>query len=289
MAFDRRTHNASRRQEIESRLKSLNSACEVLTECKTSGVSALRCWQRGSRPERAPTDGIAIKVRYCRTVGARVTTHPLHQGSVTGRNRPPLPLGVRYRVAQAVSHKSQDVVGGVKCEVKTKGRMKSVDPARPANQDSTCIYEDSTCVMRTSEEPNPETHADSPSALLMLLVWIVRLRVLLRCEEVVVLWCVRRGFQPLTVVPPKRVSAWFFKDSDNSHSGQAVGEIIERVQLINCELPIRGQENGDNQIDYLRPNSFEVFCSGIVYKRSQALGTVSSCSRSIRQRGRCSL
>ena len=89
------------------------------------------------------------------------------------------------------------------------------------------------------------------------------------------------------MVPLKRVGAWFFKDSEDSHSGQAVEEIIERAQLINCELQIRDQENGDSQIDYLRPNCFEVSCSVIVYNRNQAPGTVSSCSsRSIQHRGR---
>ena len=96
-------------------------------------------------------------------------------------------------------------------------------------------------------------------------------------------------FQPLTVVPLKRVSAWFFKDSEDSHSGQAVEDIIERVQLINHELQIRAQENGDNQIDYLRPNCFEVSCIVIVYKRNQAPGTVSSRSGSNEQHRRYSL
>ena len=82
------------------------------------------------------------------------------------------------------------------------------------------------------------------------------------------------------------MSAWFFKDSEDSHSGKADVEIIKREQLIINELQIRAQENGDNQIDYLRPNCFEVSRSVIVYKRNQALGTVSSRSESTEQHRR---
>ena len=95
-------------------------------------------------------------------------------------------------------------------------------------------------------------------------------------------------FRPLTAVLT-RVSAWFFKDSEDSHSGKADVEIIKREQLIINELQIRAQENGDNQIDYLRPNCFEVSCNVIVYKRNQAPGTVSSRSRSNEQHRRESL
>ena len=135
-------------------------------------------------------------------------------------------------------------MGGVKCEVEKKGRMKRIDPARPANQCSTCICEDSTCVIETSEAPNPDPHADSPSALLMVLLWIVHLSgSSLEVKRWLCCGVCGWWFQPLTVVPLKRVSAWFFKDSDDSHSGQAVEELIERAQLMNCELQIRGQEN----------------------------------------------
>ena len=83
------------------------------------------------------------------------------------------------------------------------------------------------------------------------------------------------------VVRRKRVSAWFFKSFINSHSGQAVEEIIKRLQLVIYELHIRGQGKGDNRIRYHRPNCFERFCIEFICKRIQnARGVASRCSSS---------
>ena len=257
---------------------SIKAACDILS------------WMHAAPDTgpKEPQEVVSPASSAAATLGARVTLGLQPQGSETGRNRPPLPLGVRFRVVQAVSLKSH-VVGSpslehsedielMRMEAPTFFGSGGASPRNPANEDSTCSTE-------TSEAQNPNPN---PNPLLMLLMWIVHpSRSYLEVERWLVGGVCGGLIRPRMAGDPKRVSAWFFKGSEDSHSGKAVGVIIKRVQLIIDELQVRAQENGDNQIDYLRPKCFEVSCIVIVYKRNQALGTVSSCSsRSIRHRDR---